>query len=808
MKIKQCILRFLALCLILSQLSPCVLAEEPMADGQWRAQAVTFAEDGRALFAGFVDRAFAGAAVPKKAAINAGSRLTGLNAALYARMKEDISRVASGTRHDTVFSYTPRELGIGKATFTAQELGLPAIASDNAFTEEAKRGAVLSLGLDLRAVLECLMEDMPYELYWFDKVTGAYESYSFSGNYVSISIEAVKVYLFVSADYAAASTEGNRVQNTTETRSDLSNVALAVKNAKEIVAKHADEPDEQKLMSYVQEISSLSASNYAASNDPNPIYGDPWQLIYVFDGDPDTMVVCEGFSKAMQYLCDMSKFQSDDIVCYTVMGSVRLNTGGAGGHMWNILHMDDGKNYMVDVTNYKSMNTAWCGMLGSVEEGYSLTRERRTLHYEYYDQTRWLFTKEELTLSTEDYRPHEHSFTATEIPPTCTEPGYTSYTCVCGDGYIEGETAALGHDLVIDPAVPATCTEAGLTEGSHCTRCDYRAAQKTVAALGHAIVTESALPATCTQDGRTEGSRCSRCDYRVDQEIIPALGHELVTEAAVPATCTQSGLTEGSHCLRCDYVEKAAVAAPLGHRYTAVVTAPTCLQEGITVHTCTRCGDSYEDDRTAALGHKYRSGLCTRCEEPEPICRADESCPGHPFTDMPKVSNWAHKGIDFCVSRNLMNGVSENIFRPNGTVTRGQLVTILYRIAGEPATTTENSFKDVKSGKFYTKAVIWAAENEIVNGYAGNIFKPDAAISREQIATILYRYAGSPAVTGTLDFPDAGKAGSYAVDALLWATQEGLINGVNSHNVTTLSPKTNATRAQIAAIIMRYLEAK
>ena len=939
-----------------------------MVDGQWSAPAVTFADDGGDTFAGYIEHAFAGPVVPKKAAINVGSRLTGINAALYARMKESISQVASGAVHDTVLSYTPQELGISKYSFTAQELGISAIASNNSFTEDAKSGAALAMGLDLRTVLECLMEDMPYELYWFDKVTGAYESYGFAGNYHSISVVSINVLMYVSVDYAAASTADNRAQGTTETRHDLSNVKLAVKNAKQVVTDHADETDYQKLMSYVREISSLSGSNYTASSDPNALYSDPWQLIYVFDGDPTTTVVCEGFSKAMQYLCDMSEFRNN-IICYSVMGKVKLSSGGEGGHMWNIIHMDDGKNYMVDVTNYKTMDSALCGVTGSVEDGYTLTHNQKTLHYDYYDQSLRLFTKEELTLSAEDYQEHEHSFTATVIAPTCTEEGYTAYTCTCGDGYIDEYIPALGHDMVIDPAVSATCTQSGLTEGSHCTRCDYRVAQKTVealshdmvidpavpatctetgltegshcarcdyhvaqktvkalghnividpavpatctetgltegshctrcdyqvaqktvaalghnmvidpavsatctetgltegghctrcdyrvaqqtvAALGHDIIGEPAIPATCTESGMaaggycsrcdyrstkqivpalghdmvidpavsatctenglTEGSHCARCDYRVAQKTIAALGHAMVTDPAVSATCTECGMTEGSHCMRCDYAVQGKEIAPIGHSYEKSVTEPTCTKDGVTVYTCTRCGDSFEE-RTAAPGHSYQSGACIRCGAKEPgyVCDGGEGCYSGAFADAPKPGSWAHAGIDYCVEKGLMKGVSDGIFNPNGTVTRSQLVTILYRIAGEPDFVTNKTFSDVEAGRYFTKAVLWAAEKGVVTGYEDGTFQPNREISREQIATILYRYACSPAAEGTLDFPDAGQAGSYAKNALLWATQNAYITGVKTSGSTLLAPKANATRAQIASIIMRYLEAE
>ncbi len=283
--------------------------------------------------------------------------------------------------------------------------------------------------------------------------------------------------------------------------------------------------------------------------------------------------------------------------------------------------------------------------------------------------------------------PHIHAYAKAITAPTCTEKGFTTYTCDCGESYIDDEVPALGHD-VKETTIAASCTAAG-------------------------SITKT----------------CSRCDYKEITEI-------------------------------------------------------------------------------PALGHNYVNGKCTRCgaKDPDYVCNGGESCPAKGYTDAPKAGTWAHAGIDYCMENKLMNGMSATLFKPNGTVTRGQLVTILYRIAGEPETATEKSFTDVEAGRYYTRAVLWAAENDIVNGYNDGSFKPEAPISREQIATILYRYAGKPNVTGTLDFPDAKQVGDYAKDALLWATQRELITGVKTADDTILlDPKANATRAQIATIIMRYL---
>ena len=187
------------------------------------------------------------------------------------------------------------------------------------------------------------------------------------------------------------------------------------------------------------------------------------------------------------------------------------------------------------------------------------------------------------------------------------------------------------------------------------------------------------------------------------------------------------------------------------------------------------------------------------------------SCPSARFLDAPPYGDWAHEGVDYCVESGLMNGVGDNVFSPNGTVSRAQLVTILYRAKGSPDIPqwyySWYSFSDVPTGQWYSDAVAWAAANGIVNGVGNGRFNPSGAITREQIATILYRFSDSPYDYGSLaGFPDAGSVSDYAVRAMLWATSEGLINGVKSGDTVYLKPRDNATRAQIAAIIMRFLK--
>ena len=170
---------------------------------------------------------------------------------------------------------------------------------------------------------------------------------------------------------------------------------------------------------------------------------------------------------------------------------------------------------------------------------------------------------------------HRHSYTVTVVSPTCEKSGYTTYTCECGSSYQDPDSSVdrLGHDLVIDvPAVPATCTEAGMSAAEHCARCGARYSARPVKALGHDILLESPVPATCTEGGLTAGSYCSRCDYRIEPEATEALGHDYIDHEAKAATCTEVGWNAYQTCSRCAYTSYEELPA-LEHHYVDGVCA-------------------------------------------------------------------------------------------------------------------------------------------------------------------------------------------------------------------------------------------
>ena len=177
-----------------------------------------------------------------------------------------------------------------------------------------------------------------------------------------------------------------------------------------------------------------------------------------------------------------------------------------------------------------------------------------------------------------------------------------------------------------------------------------------------------------------------------------------------------------------------------------------------------------------------------------------------PFPDVTE-GDWFYDAVRYAYETGLMDGVGDSLFAPNSDTTRAQLVTILYRLAGQPAPSGDSGFADVAAGTWYTDAVAWAAENGIVNGTTDTTFAPGNDITREQLVTVLYRYAESKGydVSASADltgYPDAGQVQDYAQPAMAWAVAEGIVEGVDG----TLNPAGNASRAQIATILMRFCE--
>ena len=185
----------------------------------------------------------------------------------------------------------------------------------------------------------------------------------------------------------------------------------------------------------------------------------------------------------------------------------------------------------------------------------------------------------------------------------------------------------------------------------------------------------------------------------------------------------------------------------------------------------------------------------------------EKDCPSEKFTDVDQ-DKWYHEGVDYAIKNGLMNGTGADTFAPDATTTRAMVVTILYRLDGEPAVTKDIPFADVPAGQWYSNAINWAAANGIVDGYGNGKFGPDDTITREQMAAILYRYASYKGysvsdLANLTGYTDAASVSEWASTAMRWAVAEGLIEGTSA---TTLSPSGDSTRAQVATILMRFCE--
>ena len=443
---------------------------------------------------------------------------------------------------------------------------------------------------------------------------------------------------------------------------------------------------------------------------------------------------------------------------------------------------------------------------------------------------------------------HIAQFADTVVAPTCTEQGYTHHVCtVKGCTYAPVDdtyVAATDHTWVKTQTNPPTCTEQG-TAFYKCSACGATRTEK-IAALGHDLSRCDLVPdATCTQPGRAVGT-CARCDVKID-EVIPAKGHDYSYKSAssTEPTCTESGHYQGT-CPRC-YQDYNDTIPALGHDWGEWVTTiePTVSTVGYRYHVCNRDGCGYREgeDIPKLHTHTWDAGVvtqkptaaepgvktytCTVCGQtrteaipatgvPE-TCNGGPACPGYAFRDMPAPSIWSHAGLDYCIDHGYIAGTSATTVTPDGECTRAMIVSILYRVQGEPAKVNGYELKklaapfdDVERGMWYTDAIWWAKLTGVVSGMSPSTFAPDDPITRAQLAVILYNYTKqfapeSLTETGSLTgFPDADSVPSWARTAMAWAVGNGLISGVGENGVSYLRPEGCATRAQVATILMNY----
>ena len=313
----------------------------------------------------------------------------------------------------------------------------------------------------------------------------------------------------------------------------------------------------------------------------------------------------------------------------------------------------------------------------------------------------------------------EHIYIDTVTVPTCTEKGYTTHTCACGESYTDTYVDALGHSF----------------KNGECTVCGAKDPNYKPPVHHHTVVVDAAVAATCTETGLTEGSHCSTCNaVIVAQEVVPALGHKPELKNAKAATCTEAGYTGDK--------------------------------------VCSVCGVTVEKGRELkALGHKFADGVCSECGAKDPSY--------NPFKDISKDSYY-YDAVLWAVANDVTKGTSATTFSPDEGCTRAQIVAFLYRAAGSPKVeNVKNPFTDVSKNSEFYDAIMWAVSEGITVGTSVTTFSPDEVCTRAQIVTFLYRASGDK-VTAKATFNDVAADAWYA-EAVTWAAANGVTEGTGAN---------------------------
>lgn len=329
--------------------------------------------------------------------------LPGELSSVYNEVKTMVKQVADGTRASTIFEIPCTW------TKTKSEWGITgAVTSEGTLTAEAS--AAIKAAFNLDALMQRMLSEMPYELYWFDKTEGIGMSYRISLSGEKLTVKNLRLSMHISQAYAKINEGGATYDPLTADTAKTSAAKRAAENATQVVAANTAKSDHEKLKAYLDYIKdAVSYNNEAANNNATP-YGDPWQIIYVFDNNPLTNVVCEGYAKAFKHLCDLSSFSESDLFCSLVTGTMTVGTS-AGPHMWNIVTIG-GRNYLVDATNCDADTVGaqdklfLCGAAENVpSKKYTATAGSQSIVYEYDAKTLSDYASSDLKLEEMPYSP-------------------------------------------------------------------------------------------------------------------------------------------------------------------------------------------------------------------------------------------------------------------------------------------------------------------------------------------------------------------------------------------------------------------
>jgi hypothetical protein len=396
---------------------------------------------------------------------------------------------------------------------------------------------------------------------------------------------------------------------------------------------------------------------------------------------------------------------------------------------------------------------------------------------------------------------HDWGTGSVTTPASCTATGVRTYTCsVCKDTKTEtiDKTA---HDTELEGYVAPTCTAKGFSGNKVCKNCKQTIENGKETEMAAHTLDEGTVDkeATCTEKG-VKTYTCTVCGVYTETEPIDMIAHSVPAATdAKEATCTEDGATGTGVCELCGQtISTSEVIPALGHSWDdGVETTPaTTTSTGVKTYTCTVCKETKEEvipmlDETEEEP--------TEPEEPsdeEP--GTTEETPE--FTDI-ETDTWYSEAVEWAVKMGITKGTSDSTFSPGDECTRAQIVTFLWRAAGCPEPTiTENPFTDVDEDNDYYKAILWAAENGITTGTGDGTFDPYGSCSREQVVTFIWRANGEPEPEGTGETFSDVASDSYYSKAVAWAAEQSITNGMGGGKFGT---NVTCNRAQVVTFLYR-----
>ena len=628
----------------------------------------------------------AGRSAQKRSNSDATAKLNISEMKLFNALKQKIASAARGEVATAVFDI-PIKSFCDNVSLTAKDLGLKSLTDDYGLTLEAYRAFLDYMNIDITRVWHALLFDCPYDLYWHDKTCGVtwgwYAGGSSGGSIPCVLMNNTlripdydtgyfRMRFYVAKEYSRENKVGTFNINTSLGAA----ITTAGQTIASIISSNSSNTDLAKLTAYKDKICELVDYNYAAVTNTSTPYGNPWQLVWIFDNDPNTLVVCEGYSKGFQYLCDLTAW-SDSVTCSTVTGYMWTSNSNGGGHMWNVVTYN-GTRYLVDVTNCDAGaighpdNLFMKGFSRTAYGNYEYQIGGTTVHYQYDEMTSDTYKDEDIRLDDDPLGPDESLIER----GTCGNGvswainKTTGIMMIYGSGSMDSYAGSEPPWKAYKSSITKVVLDKGITGiGSeafkNCTSLtivDFRSSvtaigagafsgcpQLTINGNGHIIlptctasylrrwarenyinytmdhddeVELSAAAPTCTEPGYDHVWYCKACGDYIRYDERPALGHTPTTDAAIAPACEAVGWTEGSHCSVCGQILVAQISIPAkGHQpITDAAMAPTCETAGRTEGShCSVCGQILVAQTTIpAKGHTPVTDAAVEptCESP------------------------------------------------------------------------------------------------------------------------------------------------------------------------------------------------